>query len=59
MHNLNEEDNKILYTYVLEWLGIQPNRKKLKFFIRQVLYPVLAVFAIYWQVVLGIKPLFF
>ncbi|MFQ5446872.1 MAG: hypothetical protein ACE5FF_08060 [Saprospiraceae bacterium] len=59
MHDLDEEDDKILYTDVLEWLGFQPNRKKLKFFVRRVLYPVLGVFAVIWQVVFGMEPLLF
>jgi len=56
MHGLGEEDDKILYTDVLEAMGFRPDRKKLKFFIRQVLYPILAVVAIVWQELLGFKP---
>ncbi len=59
MHDLDEEDDKILYTYILEKLGFHPNRKKLKFFVRGLLYPVLAVFAVIWQVVFEMKPLLF
>jgi hypothetical protein len=59
MHNLDEGDDKILYTDVLEALGFRPNRKRLKFFIRRVLYPVLAMVAIVWQLVLGFQPLIF
>ncbi len=59
MHDLDESDDKILYSDVLEALGFRPNRKKLKFFVRSLLYPILAVVAVIWQVVLGVKPLIF
>jgi hypothetical protein len=59
LHDLDEGDDKILYTDVLEALGFRPNRRRLKLFVRRVLYPVLAVFAVLWQVVLGFKPLVF
>ncbi len=59
LHNLDEEDDKILYTDILEAMGFRPNRRKLKFFIRRVLYPVLSLVAIIWQLVLGFEPLIF
>ncbi len=59
MHALDEADDKILYSDVLEALGFSPNRKKLKFFVRRILYPVLALAAFFWQVALGHKPLIF
>lgn len=59
MHALDESDDKILYSDVLEALGFRPNRKKLKRFVRLILYPLLAVVAVVWQVVLGVKPLLF
>jgi hypothetical protein len=59
MHNLEETDDKILYSDILEALGFRPNRKKLKSFVRGILYPILAIVAVIWQVVLGFKPLIF
>lgn len=59
MHELDEEDDNILYTYLLEHFGFKPDRKKLKFFIRTVLYPILAGVAIFWQEVLGNEPFIF
>ena len=58
-HSVGEEDNNTFYAYLLETLGFQPNRKVLKFFIRKVLYFLLAGFTIFYQVYLGYKPLLF
>ena len=58
-HGLNDQEDYIFYTFLLEYLGFKPNRKKLKKWVRTWLHPVLALVAIIWQVVLGFKPLLF
>ncbi|MFK7809125.1 MAG: hypothetical protein AB8F74_15085 [Saprospiraceae bacterium] len=52
MHGLEEQDDTTFYSHVFEYMGYRPDRKKLKFFIRQVIYIVLALFTIFWQVYL-------
>ena len=52
-HDLDEADHITFYSHLFESWGFRPNRKKLKFFIRQILYIVLAIFTLYWQVWLG------
>jgi hypothetical protein len=56
-HGLQEEDDTTFYSHIFEAWGFHPNRKKLKFFIRQVAYIVLAIFTVYWQVYLGYEHL--
>ena len=58
-HGLEESDDKTFYSFLLEYLGFKPNRKRVKFFVRQVLYIVLSIVAVIWQVVLGHSPLWF
>jgi len=58
-HNLEEIDHETFYSDIMERLGMQPNRKRVKFLVRRVLYPTLSVVAIVWQVVLGNAPLWF
>jgi hypothetical protein len=40
-------------------MGFRPNRRRLKFYVRNVYYPVLAAFSIFWQEFLEIEPLIF
>lgn len=58
-HGLDESGGRIFYTEVLEKMGFRPNPGIVKTLVRQWLYPVLAVLAIVWQVVLGHAPLLF
>ena len=52
MHETQESEDRIFYTELLEYFGWRPNPRKLKFFVRKLLYPTLALLAILWQVVL-------
>ncbi len=53
MHDLQEVDDTTFYSHVFEHYGYYPDRKKLKFFIRQVAYIMMAIFTVFWQVYLG------
>jgi hypothetical protein len=58
-HALDDGGDTTFYSYLLELIGFKPHRARLKFFIRRVLYPVLALTTIIWQVVLNNKALIF
>ncbi|MCR9290979.1 hypothetical protein OAF63_05020 [Saprospiraceae bacterium] len=59
-HDLQEhEDNYTFYAWIFEQLGFNPNRKRLKFYVRNVYNYCLGTFTIFWQVVLGNEPLLF
>jgi hypothetical protein len=58
-HDMTEDQDATFYSYLLEKLGIRPNRKRLKFYVRKVFYPVLATVALIWQELLGNAPVFF
>lgn len=57
-HGLAEDGDRIFYTDLLEKMNFYPNRKRVKFFVRKVLYPSMAVIAVLWQVVLGLPTVF-
>jgi len=58
-HDLAEDDDTTFYSHLFESWGFQPNKKKLKFFIRQILYITLAIFTVFWQVYLGNESILF
>ena len=58
-HGLAEEGDRIFYTDVLESMSFRPNYRFVKVLVRQVLYPVLAAFTLFWQLCLGNAPLLF
>lgn len=58
-HDLPEEDNATFYSHLFEKMGFQPNRSRLKFYVRRVFYPVLGAISILWQEGLGVAPLLF
>jgi hypothetical protein len=58
-HGLREEDNRIFYTDLLEKMNFKPDRALVKYLVRKLLYPVLALVALGWQVVWGHAPLLF
>jgi hypothetical protein len=58
-HALTEDDDMTFYAHVFELMGFKPHRGRLKFFIRRMLYPILAFTTYLWQVVLGYKALLF
>lgn len=55
-HGLKEDGDRIFYTDVLERMGFHPDPYLVKFLVRKILYPVLAVFTLVWQVWLGHEP---
>jgi hypothetical protein len=58
-HDLDESGDATFYSHLFEKMGFQPDRRRLKFYVRKVYYPVLATVALLWQEVLGIAPLLF
>ncbi|MCB0530717.1 MAG: hypothetical protein H6574_03550 [Lewinellaceae bacterium] len=58
-HNMEEADDATFYSHLFEKMGFQPNRTRLKFYVRKVFYPVLSVVALIWQLGLGNAPLLF
>lgn len=52
-HAMDEDEDATLYSFVFEKFGWQPNKKKLKTFIRRYAYILLAGITIVWQLVLG------
>ncbi len=58
-HGLDESNGRIFYTELLEKMGFTPEPQLVKTIVRQWLYPILAVVAIVWQVLLGNEPLLF
>lgn len=59
-HDLHEEDDyATFYSHLFEKMGFRPDRRRLKFYVRNVYYPVLATVSVLWQEVLDIPPLLF
>jgi len=58
-HGLEEKNSATFYSFMLESLGFHPNRKVLKFFVRNVLYIALGSMAVFYQVYLGYAPILF
>lgn len=58
-HGLQEAGDRIFYTDLLEMLGLHPDRRRLKYWVRSWLYPTLAAVTLIWQVGLGRHPLLF
>jgi hypothetical protein len=60
-HGLSTETdpNATFYTYLFEEVGIRLPRRPLKLFVRIFLYPLLGLFAWWWQAGLGYAPLLF
>ena len=58
-HNLGEAEHATFYSYLLERLGFQPNRRLVKTLVRKYLYPALAFAGYIAQVWFGLEPVFF
>lgn len=58
-HGLDESNDHTFYAELFEMMGFQPNRRKLKMFIREYLNVILVLTTLLWQVVLGNQPLVF
>ena len=59
-HDLDDVDNDYtFYAYLFELIGFQPNRKRLRFFVRRISNWFYAAITLIWQVVLGFEPLLF
>lgn len=58
-HDLDVSDDTTFYSHLLESLSINIDRRKLKTFVRNYLYLVLALVTLVWQVILGNEALLF
>lgn len=58
-HGITGENDETFYSFIFEKIGIHLNRKKLKWVVYNLMYPVLAAFTLLWQEVLGFRPLLF
>jgi hypothetical protein len=58
-HDLDDEKDTTIYSYVIEMLGYKVNRKVLRLWVRQYFYVILSAVAMIWQVILGVDPLLF
>jgi hypothetical protein len=62
LHELDDDNYYTFYTFLLECIGIHlspENEKRLFFFVRRPLYPLLSAFTLFVQLYLGFKPLLF
>ena len=58
-HGLDESDDHTFYAELLEMMGFQPDRRKLKIFIREYLNVILVLVTLVWQLGFRIEPLLF
>lgn len=60
-HGLDEsvDPDDTFYGQLFDMAGIKHNKKNLKKFARGPLYPILGLFAFFWQYILGISSLIF
>lgn len=58
-HALGEADDTTFYSHILELVGFNFERRKVKIFCRRILYPFLTAVTLIWQVVLGNVPTMF
>lgn len=56
-HGLDEKDDLIFYSDVMEKMGLHPNRRLVKNIVRKWLYPSMIVVTLLWQLVLHHEPL--
>jgi hypothetical protein len=58
-HGIDENEDHTIYSAVFEELGIQLPRKKVKKFVRNYLYFLLALCTVFLQVICNYQPLLF
>lgn len=58
-HAADEGNDYTFYAELLERVGFRPNRKRLKLFVRKLLYLFLSAAALIWQLGLKQEPWFF
>ncbi len=58
-HDMDETNDATFYSHLFEKMGLRPDRARLKFYVRRVIYPVLSAVALVWQLALGIEPVLF
>lgn len=58
-HGLSENDGSTFYSEMFQRMGFQPNKKIIRFFVRKILYTLLTIVTLVWQVLWGNQPLWF
>lgn len=58
-HELSTADDYTFYAFLLERIGMRSNASQVKFFVHKVLYYVLTIICLAWQLGLGNAPLLF
>jgi hypothetical protein len=58
-HGADESDGSTFYSIFLERIGFNPPKRAIRFFVRKILYTLLALITLWWQVYLRNDPLWF
>ena len=58
-HDLDDSDDYTFYAFLFESIGLKPNRRKLKRFVRGGLYVGIAILSFIYQYYFGFEPLLF
>lgn len=58
-HGLKDENNATFYSVIFDLLGIKHNPARLKYWVRNWFYPILALFTLALQLLLKWQPLLF
>jgi len=58
-HGLKDQNDATFYSVLFDLLGIKHNPSKMKYWVRRWVYPILGLFTLLLQLVLGWGPLLF
>ncbi len=58
-HSLSEDKENTIFSYIFEQFGWKHNTVKVTFFVRKLMYPILIIITIIWQLLLNQSPLLF
>ena len=55
--NTNDEEESVYHYYLEKYFKLNIDKKKVKFFVRWILPVCIFLFSLFWQLILGVKPL--
>lgn len=58
-HNLSDGTENTIFSYFIEQLGWQHDTARVTFFVRKLMYPILILITVFWQIILDNSPLLF
>ncbi|MBK7426969.1 MAG: hypothetical protein IPI60_08030 [Saprospiraceae bacterium] len=58
-HSLSDGTENTIFSYFFEMLGWHHNKARVTFFVRKLMYPILILITIIWQLLLDKSPLLF